>query len=167
VGQVWRIILHRINCILQNEKFKEYIRKNQEQEINRQFCHHDMQHFLDVARIAYIKVLENKLEIEKDIVYACALLHDIGRWLQYETGIPHEKAGVQLGLEILIECGYEEQEIECILKAIGNHRNSDNLKNSLSELLYSSDKLSRSCFKCNVYKECKWSNEKKNNIIKY
>jgi uncharacterized protein len=159
--------LQRINCILQNEKFKEYIKRNQAQEINREFCHHDIEHFLDVARIAYIKVLENKLEIEKDIVYATALLHDIGRWMQYETGISHEKAGVQLALEILKECSFNEEEIGLIVKAIGDHRNSENLKNSLSELLYSSDKLSRSCFNCRAYKECNWSNEKKNNTIKY
>ena len=106
--------MHRVNCILQNEKFKEYVRKNKEHEISREFCRHDMEHFLDVARIAYIQVLENKLEIEKDMIYATALLHDIGRWLQYEKGISHEKAGVILGKEILIECGYEKQEIERI-----------------------------------------------------
>lgn len=159
--------MQRVNCILENKKFKEYVRKNKEYEISRKFCYHDMQHFLDVARIAYIKVLENNLKIEKDIVYATALLHDIGRGLEYETGISHEKAGVELGSEILIECGYEKQEIGCILKAIGNHRNSNNLKNSLSEILYSSDKLSRCCFNCDAYKECKWSNEKKNSTIKY
>jgi len=159
--------LHRINCILQNEKFKEYVRKIQEYEISREFCHHHMGHFLDVARIAYIQVLENKLGIAKDTVYAAALLHDIGRWMQYESGISHEKAGVLLAEEILIECGYEKQEIECILKAIGDHRNTRDLKDSLSELLYSSDKLSRSCFNCNAYKKCNWSNEKKNNVIKY
>lgn len=159
--------MNRINNILQNKKFEEYIRRNKEYEKNREFCHHHMQHFLDVARIIYIRVLENKMAIEKDMVYATALLHDIGRWLEYETGIPHEKAGVQLAEEILMECGYEKQEIECILKAIGDHRNSNNFKNSLSELLYSSDKISRSCFNCNAYNQCKWSNEKKNNNIKY
>ena len=159
--------MYKVNCIIQNEKFKEYIRKSKVQEVNREFCHHDMQHFLDVARIGYIMVLENKLEIEKDIVYATALLHDIGRGVEYETGISHEKAGVELGSEILIECGYEKQEIECILKAIGNHRNSNNLRNSLSEVLYSSDKLSRCCFNCNAYKKCRWSKENKNNILKY
>ena len=159
--------MHRVNSILQNEKFKECVRKNQEYEINREFCHHDIEHFLDVARIAYIQVLENKLEIEKNIVYATALLHDIGRWLQYETGVSHEKAGAALAQEILIECGYEKQEIEHILKAIGNHRKNDNSNDILSDIIYSSDKLSRSCFNCKAYKECKWSDEKKNNIIKY
>ena len=159
--------MHRVNSILQNEKFKECLRKNYEYEINREFCHHDMQHFLDVARIAYIQVLENKLEIEKDIVYATGLLHDIGRWLQYETGVSHEKAGAEFAQEILIECGYEKQEVERIVKAIGNHRKKDNSNDSLSQIIYSSDKISRSCFNCKAYKDCKWSDEKKNNTIKY
>jgi len=159
--------LHRINCIIQNQKFKEYIRKNELQEIDRKFCHHGMEHFLDVARISYIKVLENSLEIEKYIIYATALLHDIGRWIEYEEGIPHEKAGIQLAEEILTECGFKTQEIEVILEAIANHRKSNNLKNSFSELLYSSDKLSRSCFNCSAYDQCSWTCDKKNNIIEY
>ena len=77
--------MHRINCITQNQKFKEYIRKNELQEIDRKFCHHDMEHFLDVARIAYIKVLESNLKIEKYIIYATALLHDIGSIIIYNS----------------------------------------------------------------------------------
>ena len=61
-------------------------------EQDRIFCRHDTTHFLDVARIAYIENLENGLGLAKEEIYAAALLHDIGRHLQYTRGIPHEQA---------------------------------------------------------------------------
>ena len=38
-----------------------------------------MRHFLDVARLAWIAGLEQGLGLDKEIVYAAALLHDIGK----------------------------------------------------------------------------------------
>lgn len=43
-----------------------------------------MEHFLSVARISYLMVLEKNLDIPKDIIYATAFLHDMGRADQYE-----------------------------------------------------------------------------------
>lgn len=159
--------MNRINRIINNGKYIEYIDKINELEINRELCHHDMQHFMDVSRIMYIINLENKFFFDKEIIYACGLLHDIGRWQQYESNIPHEIASANLSQEILKHCYFNEKEIEEILEAIKNHRNKENEKNSLSELLYRSDKLSRACFKCSAQKQCNWSDEKKNLNIKY
>ncbi|MGI6684337.1 MAG: HD domain-containing protein [Bacillota bacterium] len=65
---------------------------NEQQEINREFCCHQMQHALDVARIYYILFLEKyqdgissdlknmSVDQTKELIYATALLHDIGRW---------------------------------------------------------------------------------------
>ena len=39
-----------------------------EKEKSRIFCKHDLQHSLDVARIAYILNLEADLKIEKEII---------------------------------------------------------------------------------------------------
>jgi HD superfamily phosphodiesterase len=159
--------VQRVNRILSNEKYLEYVNKIKELEKNREFCRHDMQHFIDTARIMYILSLERGFNFDKEIIYACGLIHDIGRWQQYEKGIPHEIASVNLAEGILKECGFEEQEIIEILKAIGNHRAKDNIENSLSQLMYQSDKLSRKCFECKARKECNWSDEKKNLDIKY
>ncbi|WP_128609458.1 HD domain-containing protein, partial [Clostridium haemolyticum] len=52
----------------------------------------------------YIINLENKLSFNKDVIYACGLLHDVGRWQQYEESIPHEIASANLSEEILKEC---------------------------------------------------------------
>lgn len=51
---------------------------------------HGMVHFLDVARIGTIIALEEGLKIDREWIYAAALLHDCGKHEQYEIGIPHE-----------------------------------------------------------------------------
>lgn len=160
-------VADKINAILQNEDYKIYLAKNEENEKTREFCHHDLQHFLDVARIAYIINLEKKLDINKDIIYATALLHDIGRWMQYEKGIPHDEAGAGLASDILNVCGFNEIEIKEIITAILMHRRISTDEKSLSHLIYRSDKLSRGCFNCKAILECNWSEEKKNHNIKY
>ena len=156
----------RINKIYRSDKFQYSIKKIGELEADRIFCRHNLQHFLDVARIAYIMCLEQGLNIKKDIVYAAALLHDIGRWLQYEQGIPHETASSSLAYDILTEAGYDKGEIEYIQKAIISHRSS-NENIDLCGILYKSDKLSRACYMCSAQKECNWSAEKKNKGIVY
>ena len=48
---------------------------------------------MDVARIAYIENLEAQLGLEKEDIYIAALLHDLGRVDEYESGIGHHIAG--------------------------------------------------------------------------
>ena len=50
--------MERINRILINDLYREYLQKNNEAETGRPFCRHDLGHFLDVARIAMILDLE-------------------------------------------------------------------------------------------------------------
>ena len=59
-----------------------------------------MSHLLDVARIAYIRNLEKGYGFRKDVIYAAAVLHDIGKALQYEEKVPHEIAGERIAGEI-------------------------------------------------------------------
>ncbi|AGK95351.1 HD domain-containing protein [Clostridium pasteurianum] len=156
----------RINLIFHNEVYKKYLEKNRNCEKDRYFCLHDLQHFLDVARIAYIISLERDINIKKDIIYAAALLHDIGRWQQYEHDIPHDEASSQLAVEILQTSDFTDGEIDLITGAIREHREKD--KNSeLGFLLYAGDKLSRKCYDCDAFKQCNWSEDKKNLDIIY
>ena len=159
--------MDKANSILNNEKFKEYLNKNKECEKERKFCGHNLQHFIDVARIAYIMTLENNLDIHKEIVYAAALLHDIGRWVQYNGGASHEIASHELAEDILVECNFDEYERTIILNAILNHRKKNNEKGTFDYIFYLSDKLSRSCFNCKAIDECNWTEEKKNYRISY
>ena len=160
--------MDRVNLILSNSKYQEYIDKIKQAEEDRIFCLHNMSHFMDVARIAYNINLEEGLEISKELIYATALLHDIGRFMQYEEGTPHELASAELAPEILAETGFEEQEQEEILKAIREHRNKEIAKEkSLAGIIYRADKLSRPCFACDAEKQCDWKKSKKNMKIIY
>lgn len=155
----------KVNEILNNEKYKVHLRQLQELESTREFCRHNIEHFLDVSRIAYIINLEEKLGFSKDIIYAIGLLHDIGRVLEYEKGIPHHEGSVILSKIILDETSYSEDEKNHILQAIDEHRAES--EDKLSKLIYKSDKLSRNCFGCNVQDRCYWPKSKKNLEIKY
>lgn len=155
--------MDKINRIYNNKKYKEYLKKLETLEKDRVFCRHNMEHFLDVARITYIQVLEQKLDYSKEVIYAIALLHDIGRVLEYEKGIPHNEASVIIAKEVLADNLFSEDEVTLILNGINDHRKES--KDLLSKIIHKSDKLSRICFKCNAESECYWSIEKKNNKI--
>ncbi len=158
----------RINNILNHDLYREYLEKNKAAEIERRFCRHDMSHFLDVARLAMIFNLQEKLGIPEEIIYAAALLHDIGRWKQYEDGTPHEEASAVLAPGILSDCGFSEREISQILSAVLHHR-KESVKEeaSLDGIFYRADKMSRSCFACEAEGECNWKGDKKNMDLKY
>ncbi len=159
--------MKRIDQIMAHPIFAYHLCKIEEAEENRIFCRHGISHLLDVARIMYIEVLERKIEIKKDVIYATALLHDIGRYEQYEKQIPHQEAGAQIATVILKECGYETEEIAAIADAIYSHREkeTDGDPDSLKSLLYQADKHSRNCFTCKATKECYWKEEKRNRTI--
>jgi HD superfamily phosphodiesterase len=159
--------VERVNRILNDPRYREYLKLNERCEGDRKFCRHDLGHFLDVARIAYILVLENRLDISKEIVYAAALLHDIGRWMQYSEGKPHDEGSVELAGDILDDAGFDGSEKETILAAVKAHRAETEGAESFSSIFCRSDKLSRNCFDCSAADECNWRAEKKNLSIKY
>lgn len=157
----------KINSILRNTYFRESLRKLNNLEENRVFCIHGIEHSMDVARIGYIISLEQNLNISKELIYGAALLHDLGRVMEYEKDIPHDKGSVILATRILKESLYSKEECEDIIKAISSHRVKESEKSVLGDILYKSDKLSRMCFGCNAKSKCHWSDEKKNLEIKY
>ena len=153
------------NEIIDHPLYVQEFEKLQKLEEERQFCRHTFEHFLDVARIAYIINLEKGFNLSKNVIYAVALLHDIGRARQYEDGISHEEAGADIAGRILNDCGFINEDIDMIINAIKDHRTGLNDSN-LSKLIYFADKASRLCFKCKESGKCNWSSQKKNlNII--
>ena len=133
----------------------------------RVFCGHDGAHFLDVARLAYIENLEKGLALDKELIYGAALLHDIGRGLEYTQNIPHDQGSQLLAEKILPDCGYVlKRRRKTHLEAISGHRTADTgTRADLEGLLYRADKKSRTCLFCSAQAECKWSTEKKNLTI--
>lgn len=160
--------MERINKLLKHVDFQEHMAKNKMAEAQRRFCHHDMGHFLDVARLAVILNQKEQLGINEEWIYAAALLHDIGRWKQYEDGTRHEVASYQFAPKILEDAGFQEPERTAILSAILEHRNSEKAEEtSFDGLLYRADKMSRSCFACEMESECNWKEDKKNKKLIY
>ncbi len=159
--------MKKVDKILNNKKYQKSLDKIKKCEKNRKYCRHDMEHFLSVARICYVLNLEMGLGISKEIIYVASLLHDIGRHKQYEDKIPHEIASSQIARKILIDCGFEFEEIEIIVEAISKHRDKNNSINDLNGILYRADKLSRNCFSCKMSEKCNWSYDKKNSTVKY
>lgn len=165
--------------LLKDIRYNEYIKSLEVLEGDRIFCKHNLQHFLDVARICYIHSLEKNLKISKDLIYFTALLHDIGRVEQYEKGIDHNQASREIAKKFLEKTTFSQVERELILATISNH--SSNCKNSCAEgiTLFSeeektfigifklSDNQSRSCFTCHAYNKCNWTKDRKNETIEY
>ena len=82
--------MYRLNEVVHHWIYQDYYGRIKRLEKERIFCCHQMTHLLDVARIAYIKNLEENLGFEKDVIYTAAVLHDIGKSFQYTWTIPHE-----------------------------------------------------------------------------
>lgn len=155
--------MERIEQIRNHPVFAENYRLLEDAEISRKFCRHQLPHLLDVARIAYIRNLEQELGFSKVIIYAAAILHDIGKYRQYTDQTPHEEAGAELAGKILTDVdGFSAKEKAEILQAIREHRRKTGTMSPLGSLLYDSDKLSRACYACAAREACNWSEEKMN-----
>lgn len=159
--------LDRINKILQHEKFIMYVKKIEELERERIFCKHNIAHFIDVARIGYILNLEGALNIDKETIYAAGLLHDIGRWKEYQEGADHALASKELAVSILEDCNFILEETEIICEAIGYHRIKEGHQSQLSSILYKADKLSRPCTHCQSINQCKRFKNSEIPILEY
>lgn len=172
--------MRRVDKVLKHEVFQEKENEIEELERDRIFCKHGLDHRVDVARLAYIFDLERGCGVEKDLIYACALLHDIGRGRQYIDAIAHAEAGLPIAREILQDADFGEAEVIDILYAISKHSDESSpgmaavseimgfdcevseRAEKLSEIIYDADKLSRECYRCKSENICKWSDEMKN-----
>ena len=160
--------MDRIDKIVSHALFIKCLEENRSAEEDRIFCRHDMAHFLDVARIGTIIAMEEGLNIDRELIYGAALLHDIGKHRQYRSGVPHEQASAEIAPSILSDCGFTKEETAVITEAILAHRDSASaLEKNLRGVLYRADKLSRPCFSCSASGECSWQESKKNLKINY
>lgn len=151
------IRLERIQKILEGQTFRKYLDATAAHEQNREFCRHDLDHLLTVSRLAYLFSLEEGCQIPKEQFYAAGLLHDIGRFRQYEDGVDHAVASAELAMGILEEAAFSEEERGCIAKAIEEHRKpaKASFSSPLARYLWRGDKHSRLCFACAASKRCK------------
>lgn len=150
--------MNRVNAILNNPAYMDYIEKNVAEEENRLFCRHHFEHLLDVARITYILILEGGNPfISREMSYAAGLLHDIGRWNEYRESVDHAHLSAELAETILDDAGFSAAEKELIKKAISEHRlkgESSIHRSPLSLALSRADSFSRLCYRCKVSNTC-------------
>ncbi len=156
----------RVEAILEDPFYRDWVSQIRTREENRKFCRHDFQHFLDVARITYILLLESgaikrfteendlHLKLARELIYAAALLHDIGRWKQYDTGEDHSDVSAELAAGLLAKAGFNPAEVRIITTAIREHRRRTENMSLLGEYLYRADNLSRMCSRCAAGDEC-------------
>lgn len=155
------------NKIVLSKIYRDYLNELEGLERDRFFCRHNYEHFISVARICYILKLEEDVNVDKDMIYATALLHDLGRVLEIKEGINHAIGSVDIAREILEITDFSLEEKNRILSCISYHRTKDASEDEFFNIFYRADKLSRPCFRCPAYDECNWSYEKKNHEIKY
>lgn len=162
--------MKRLDKIRQHKVYQQCMEQILEAEKDRIYCRHGADHALDVARIAYILCLEQGVSVDRELIYAMALLHDLGRSTEYTEGTPHHEAGEVLARQILTDCDFRPEEVERICTAIRGHSRKSSEKESqesLCEILYQADKVSRPCYSCMARKTCYWDDKEKNMQIKY
>ena len=138
-----------------------------EKEKDRIFCCHGLDHCLDVARVAYMIGKDEDINIERELLYAAALLHDVGRADPDDTGVSHHILSVRYAEDILRQSGFDAEETELICDAIGSHNTDGAGRDGLAYILYRADKLSRNCFNCAAAGECYWPDSERNKGITY
>ena len=110
------------------------------------------------------------LQEKKDQFYVTGLLHDIGRVAQYETGEHHSEAGMRIAEQLLSEIGYPVEWMTETLQIVGVHHGREEEKDESGSMEYyirRADHLSRNCFLCEAADSCKWSNEERNQTIRW
>ena len=155
------------DIVLNHKIFNEKINKIENDEKTRVFCKHDFSHLMDVARICYIINLEENLNIDKDLIYVTALLHDLGRADEVDTGINHSILSQEIAKEILEDLDFNDESKQRIINAIKGRRTKEKNDDRFIEIFYKADKLSRMCFRCPARSICNWSEEKKNKTVIY
>lgn len=88
----------RVDAIWESAVFQREYQRLVALEEDRVFCRHGLPHLLDTARIMWALNLERACGIDREVVYAAALLHDVGKATQYASGEPHEVAGERLAV---------------------------------------------------------------------
>lgn len=159
--------MQRVFKIMRDAAYRHFLQENARREAERRFCRHDPVHLKQVARLAWQLVQKVGVDrllkaagcadwrVARELVYAAGLLHDIGRWQEYDSGTDHALAGAELAVDILQRAGFGETEQQIICRAIREHRRGGPQASLLGQALCLADDLSRPCRQCAARRECK------------
>ena len=155
--------MKRIDRIIAHPDFRRALTEIEACEACRPFCGHGTEHLLSTARLGALIAADEGIDVSRPLLYAAALLHDIGRAEESLRGEPHEAASLRLAGPILRDCGFSPDETAEVLTAIAQHRSAwQGERTQLGALLYRADKESRPCFCCPAAETCNWPAEKRN-----
>lgn len=104
---------------------------------------HDKEHIYRVLYVA-LEIGQYEKNVNKDVLVAACLLHDIGRKEQFENPtLCHAKVGSEKAYLFLVENGWENEEALHIKDCILTHRyRADNPPKSIeAKILFDSDKI--------------------------
>jgi uncharacterized protein len=104
---------------------------------------HDAQHIYRVLRQA-MGIAESYLEVNRDVLTAACLLHDIGRRAQFENPeLCHAAEGAKMAYAFLRELGWEEADCAHVRDCVATHRfRSDAPPETIeAKILFDSDKI--------------------------
>ncbi|TFG30194.1 HD domain-containing protein [Candidatus Thorarchaeota archaeon] len=102
---------------------------------------HTIDHIMRVHKISML--LTEGQNGNTRVIEAAALLHDIGRPREEETGISHSILSGDMSRKVLKDIGYRDDEIEQVVAAIRTHRFSEGIEPTTREgqILSDADKL--------------------------
>ena len=126
--------MERVDAILRHPAFTAALAELHEQERERIFCRHGLEHLLDVARLMYIYDREAEFGIAQETLYAAALLHDIGKVPDDEPELPHAIIGMKLAEK------YKEKPEIC--NAIGAHHDEVEMTSLIAPIIQVCDAIS-------------------------
>ena len=72
-GNEKNLFSRKMTAIWKHPLFQSSFQRIQEWEKDRIYCRHGMEHFLDTARIAYIRSLEETIPVSKDQIYGSSM----------------------------------------------------------------------------------------------
>jgi len=103
---------------------------------------HDCQH---IYRVLYHALeISESYELDKDIIIAAALLHDIGREAQFkDASIDHASEGARMAYDYLIALGWSVDQASHVRACVLTHRfRSDNPPKTIeAKVIFDADKL--------------------------
>lgn len=116
---------------------REFAEKIMIQKVDDNYCYHNLEHIKEVVKAAEeIGKACNLDEIEMEIVIIAAWLHDIG----YEKGYDdHEELGIQSTRELLMDFGYEHDNIQKVLGCIAATKMPQRPDNILEKVICDAD----------------------------
>ncbi|HHV60922.1 MAG TPA: HD domain-containing protein [Clostridiaceae bacterium] len=103
---------------------------------------HDSQH---IYRVLYYALdIASSYNVDKDVLIAACLLHDIGREAQFRNPEnDHAIVGADMAYEFLIQIGWPEDKAQHVKECIFTHRyrNNNQPESTEAKILFDADKL--------------------------